>query len=159
MSKNGQALDTAFGVNPLREGLRSRRPRPAIPSSSSAAPATSPPASSSPPSTNLERNACSRRHSPSSALAAVRWTMRATGARQHEATTSFSRTGKPDPELWNAFQQGLYYVRGDFSTHAGYEDLKRELAEIETRHGTGGNRIFYLATQPSLFPRDHSPAR
>ncbi len=73
-------------------------------------------------------------------------------ARQREAARQFSRTGQPDPELWNDFEQGLYYVRGDFSATSGYATLKRELRQIEARHGTGGNRIFYLATQPSLFP-------
>ena len=152
MSTNGQALDAALGVNPLREGLSFQEAPPGHTLIIFGGSGDLAARKLIPALYNLERNALL----PSS-LAVVGLGRRPMDhqsyrARQHEATTSFSRTGKPDPELWNAFQQGLYYVRGDFSTHAGYEDLKRELAEIETRHGTGGNRIFYLATQPSLFP-------
>ncbi len=73
-------------------------------------------------------------------------------ARQRDATRRYSRTGDPDPELWDSFARSLYFVRGDFGALAGYRELAVRLREIEERHGTAGNRIYYLATQPSLFP-------
>ena len=152
MSMNGQAVDASLGINPLREGLAFQGAPPGHTLIIFGGSGDLAARKLIPALYNLERNALL-----SSSLAVVGLGRRPMDhgsyrARQHEATTRFSRTGKPDPELWNAFQQGLYYVRGDFSAHAGYEKLKLELAEIEARHGTGGNRIFYLATQPSLFP-------
>ncbi len=72
--------------------------------------------------------------------------------RLRTATAEHSRAGPPDPELWKAFAQGISYVRGDFGAPEGYLDLAKRLESIEQRHATEGNRIFYLATQPSLFP-------
>ena len=73
-------------------------------------------------------------------------------AHLRDAAATFSRTGPPEERAWAAFETGLYYVRGDFSQVADYQALARRVAEIEARHQTGGNRIFYLATRPSLFP-------
>ena len=72
--------------------------------------------------------------------------------RLYDAVCKFSRTGPPELDIWHEFKKCLYYVRGDFGSQGGYDDLKVELADIEERHGTVGNRVFYLATQPSLFP-------
>jgi glucose-6-phosphate 1-dehydrogenase len=72
--------------------------------------------------------------------------------RLRTATCEFSRTGAPDDDRWAAFERGLYYGRGDFGALAGYEYLKERLRAIEEQHATSGNRIFYLATPPSLFP-------
>ena len=72
--------------------------------------------------------------------------------RQRGATRQFSRTGSPSADRWAAFERGLYYVRGDFGRFAEYDQLRERLRVIEEHHATGGNRIFYLATQPSLFP-------
>ena len=72
--------------------------------------------------------------------------------RLRTATREFSRTGSPDDDSWESFERGLYFVRGDFGTLDGYEYLKERLRTVEEEHATGGNRIFYLATQPSLFP-------
>ena len=73
-------------------------------------------------------------------------------ARLLEAASRFSRSGPPQPESWNAFAERLHYLRGDSSDAEGFARLSEELPRLEEAHGTGGNRIFYLATQPSLFP-------
>ena len=44
------------------------------------------------------------------------------------------------------------YVRGDLDDPATYGRLKNEL-EKDTRGGSGGNCLFYMATPPSLFSR------
>ncbi len=54
-----------------------------------------------------------------------------------------------DPETWEPFSQGIYYLPANFHDAAMYARLKEVLAEYDTRRGTGGNRIFYLATAPS----------
>src|SRR5437870_148004 len=54
-----------------------------------------------------------------------------------------------DPETWEPFSQGIYYLPANFHDAAMYARLKEVLAAYDTRRGTGGNRIFYLATAPS----------
>ena len=44
------------------------------------------------------------------------------------------------------------YVQGQFDDPAGYRDLSAVLDELDRTAGTRGNRLFYLATPPSLFP-------
>ena len=39
----------------------------------------------------------------------------------------------------------------NFDDAAGYDALKTMLAEIDTKFGTQGNRLFYLATAPEYF--------
>lgn len=48
------------------------------------------------------------------------------------------------------FIDNFYYVRGDYGTDGLYEQLRSKLEELDAKHGTGGNHIFYLATPPSL---------
>jgi glucose-6-phosphate 1-dehydrogenase len=44
----------------------------------------------------------------------------------------------------------LYYRFGDFRDPAVYAELKSLLAEVEKKHGTGGNGLYYLAIPPTL---------
>jgi glucose-6-phosphate 1-dehydrogenase len=60
-------------------------------------------------------------------------------------------TGAPDPRVWSWLEQRLYYVRGAFDDSATYERLRDALAEVEQRHRTAGNYLYYLATPPSFF--------
>ena len=45
----------------------------------------------------------------------------------------------------------IRYQRLDFDDTAGYDGLAPALDAIDEEHGTRGNRLFYLATQPSQF--------
>lgn len=56
-----------------------------------------------------------------------------------------------DLTAWNQFADHLYYHQADFDSDEGYENLKALLATIDQEWGTKGNRIYYLATQPSYF--------
>src|SRR5205823_4406011 len=42
--------------------------------------------------------------------------------------------------------------QSSFDDPAGYEALARRLAELDEQRGTGGNRLFYLATPPESYP-------
>ena len=53
--------------------------------------------------------------------------------------------------LWDEFAPALHYVSGDFENPEGYRRLATYLAEIDAQHGSGGNRLFYLATPPSCY--------
>jgi len=43
-------------------------------------------------------------------------------------------------------------MSGQFDDTASYQTLQDRLERIDAAHGTQGNRIFYLATPPELFP-------
>jgi len=58
---------------------------------------------------------------------------------------------KINPEHWNRLKERIYYVQFDFTDQSGYDRLKTFLEELEEKHGTGGNRIFYLAIAPEYF--------
>ena len=56
-----------------------------------------------------------------------------------------------DQAIWDRLRQSIYYVPGDFGDTAVYERLQTQLAEVDARHNTGGNHLFYLATAPEFF--------
>jgi glucose-6-phosphate 1-dehydrogenase len=45
----------------------------------------------------------------------------------------------------------LYYVTGAFSDPSAYQQLGAEIAKVNKEHGTAGNYLFYLATNPTFF--------
>ncbi|MFH0750203.1 MAG: glucose-6-phosphate dehydrogenase [Chloroflexota bacterium] len=63
----------------------------------------------------------------------------------------FSRVLPIEASAWEAFAARITYFRGDFGDHAFYDGLATRLDEVDAEQGTGGNRCFYLATQPSAF--------
>ncbi len=56
-----------------------------------------------------------------------------------------------DRDLWDTFAQGLFYVQGEFHDSQGYERLRDTLERLDRERGTGGNRIYYLATSPEFY--------
>lgn len=70
----------------------------------------------------------------------------------HEAVKDHSRVKPIDENLWGSFLNQVFYHVSDFDNDAGYESLRQFLDEIDQKHGTKGNRIFYLSTQPKYFP-------
>jgi glucose-6-phosphate 1-dehydrogenase len=63
----------------------------------------------------------------------------------------FSRVLPLDEPAWRSFEERIRYHRLDFADAAGFDALSTRLDEIDEEHGTRGNRMFYLATQPSQF--------
>jgi len=53
---------------------------------------------------------------------------------------------------WDDFAAHLHYRRINYESADRFEALRPALLEIDQLHRTGGNRIFYLATPPSLYP-------
>jgi glucose-6-phosphate 1-dehydrogenase len=59
--------------------------------------------------------------------------------------------GAPDQcQFCDWLIERLYYRFGDFRDPAVYAELKSLLAEVEAKHGTQGNVLYYLATPPGL---------
>jgi glucose-6-phosphate 1-dehydrogenase len=57
---------------------------------------------------------------------------------------------KPNDETWPA--TNVFYVPGDATDEGLYRQLGKKLEEIDENLGTGGNRVWYLATAPAFFP-------
>jgi len=56
----------------------------------------------------------------------------------------------PDPEEWERFAEAVSYVQGSFDDPAGFLRLAEELRRVDRERGTGGNRLFYMATPPEV---------
>jgi len=52
---------------------------------------------------------------------------------------------------WDTFAQNLHYQRLDYDTPADAAHLAAKLSRIDARHGTAGNRLFYMAVPPLLY--------
>ncbi len=63
----------------------------------------------------------------------------------------FSRVLPLDADAWTSFSQRIRYHRLDFADATGFDALATRLDGLDETDGTRGNRLFYLATQPSQF--------
>ena len=138
-------------ANPLREGLRSERvPDPALlvlfGATGDLAHRKVVPALFQLWRTNLL--------APEFTLVAVGRRPYADGAFRAELRASleqFSRMLPIETAVWEAFAERITYHRGDFGDQALYDGLATRLDELDAERGTNGNRVYYLATQPSAF--------
>ncbi|MCL7454691.1 MAG: glucose-6-phosphate dehydrogenase [Anaerolineae bacterium] len=53
---------------------------------------------------------------------------------------------------WNTFENRIAYLEGDYGDPGTYQRLAERLARFDADAGTEGNRLFYLATPPTLYP-------
>jgi len=67
------------------------------------------------------------------------------------AVDQFSRSGPAKDPLWSDFAQHLSYISGDFNDRGAFKKLRGTLDANDKQLGTAGNRLFYLATPPSVF--------
>jgi glucose-6-phosphate 1-dehydrogenase len=58
---------------------------------------------------------------------------------------------KDDEEKLGPFIDRVQYFSMNFDDEAGYEGLKKKLAEMDEKFNTRGNRLFYLAVAPEYF--------
>jgi glucose-6-phosphate 1-dehydrogenase len=64
-----------------------------------------------------------------------------------EAVQEFS--GKVDPETWERFAKGLFYLPAHVANRDDFPRLDELLSQIDRDRGTKGNRVYYLAVPPS----------
>ena len=69
-----------------------------------------------------------------------------------QGINTHSRNKPAKPAIWESFARGIEYHRGDFDDPAAYVELARRLDRIDRDRGTAGNRLFYLAVPPNLYP-------
>jgi len=55
-------------------------------------------------------------------------------------------------ELWPTFDNRLSYLAGGYDDPQTYRHLAEQLAQLDAEADTRGNRLFYLATPPVLYP-------
>jgi len=70
-----------------------------------------------------------------------------------DAIEQFSRSGAPREPLWSDFSKRITYVSGDFESIEGFRNLRKQIELNDRELGTGGNRLFYLSTPPSVFSK------
>jgi glucose-6-phosphate 1-dehydrogenase len=55
-------------------------------------------------------------------------------------------------DVWDSLSDGMRYIATDFADEHGQHELDRMLGELDEERGLDGNRVFYLAIPPSVFP-------
>jgi glucose-6-phosphate 1-dehydrogenase len=61
----------------------------------------------------------------------------------------YSRIQPIDEAAWSELAKRIVYHQLDFDDDAGWKRLSEHLDTLDGERGTAGNRLFYLATQPS----------
>ncbi len=70
--------------------------------------------------------------------------------RMKEAVQAHSRDEFRD-DVWELLASGMRYVAMDFADEEREDMLAKTLTEVDEKHGTRGNRVYYLATPPAAF--------
>ncbi|HET6896084.1 MAG TPA: glucose-6-phosphate dehydrogenase [Candidatus Baltobacteraceae bacterium] len=70
-----------------------------------------------------------------------------------QCVNDFSRSAPVKESLWNDLAQRISYISANFDDTSHFEALAKRLEEYEQQFGAGHNRLFYLATPPSVFPK------
>jgi glucose-6-phosphate 1-dehydrogenase len=69
-----------------------------------------------------------------------------------EATRGSSDSGPVSEDVLKDFAQSFSYVSGDYDNPDGFQKLSKHLNEIDQKFQLGGNRLYYLATPPEVYP-------
>jgi len=67
------------------------------------------------------------------------------------ALEKYSRVLPLDEAAWRSFSERVAYEQLNFEEPAAFDRLAKHLDTLDEERGTRGNRLFYLATQPSQF--------
>jgi glucose-6-phosphate 1-dehydrogenase len=68
-----------------------------------------------------------------------------------DSVKKFARVKPVDEKTLSRLLGAVYYHAGDYGDSASHQALATRLRELDKKHGTGGNRLFYLSTPPSTF--------
>ena len=63
-----------------------------------------------------------------------------------------SEAGKVDEEALRSFAQSFAYVSGEYHHPEAFQKLTKRLEELDSQYNLEGNRLFYLATPPDVYP-------
>ena len=73
-------------------------------------------------------------------------------AHLRDGVDRFSRNRPIKESIWDSFAQGIFYQQGSFDDAKAWTELSAVLDRIDRDRGTAGNRLFYLAVPPTLYP-------
>jgi glucose-6-phosphate 1-dehydrogenase len=65
---------------------------------------------------------------------------------------AIARESKIDLSRWDKFAVKLFYQQVVYDSEPSYRELTAYLRDLDQEQKTGGNRIFYLAVPPTLYP-------
>jgi glucose-6-phosphate 1-dehydrogenase len=68
-----------------------------------------------------------------------------------QTTLRFGRRKAIDDDIWKRFSASIDFVHGPPGDPATHVALREKLGRVDGERGTGGNRVFYLATPPDVF--------
>ena len=71
--------------------------------------------------------------------------------RLHQGVNKFSRHGKVSPAEWGEMARHIFYQQGDFQKLQTYKALGDQCAKLEKQWNAKVQRVFYMATPPSMF--------
>lgn len=63
-----------------------------------------------------------------------------------------SGAGPLDDRIWEAFGGSLFYQAGSYDNPVSYAQLAARLEALDRERGLRGNRLYYLATPPEIYP-------
>jgi len=69
-----------------------------------------------------------------------------------ESVKKFADAGTLREAECKEFAKALAYVSGEYHSPEAFESLKSRLEELDRAHKLNGNRLFYLATPPDVYP-------
>ena len=69
-----------------------------------------------------------------------------------ESVKKFADAATLQEKECKEFAQALAYVSGEYHDPQAFEKLKKRLEELDKEHKLNGNRLFYLATPPDIYP-------
>ncbi|MBI3857828.1 MAG: glucose-6-phosphate dehydrogenase [Planctomycetes bacterium] len=73
-------------------------------------------------------------------------------AQLQESVSKFSRSKPLDEEVWKRFAGSIETVVADVNAPDDYAKLRRTIEAVEQKAGLPGNRLYYLAVPPGVFP-------
>jgi glucose-6-phosphate 1-dehydrogenase len=69
-----------------------------------------------------------------------------------ESVKKFADTSTLREAECKEFANALAYVSGEYDHQEAFDKLKKRLEELDKQHKLNGNRLFYLATPPDIYP-------
>ncbi len=72
-------------------------------------------------------------------------------ARMREGAAEVGASPEESRHLWESLAGGFRYVTGEYGDPDTFLRLRKVLEELDHERGTGGNRLYYLATPPATF--------
>ncbi len=69
-----------------------------------------------------------------------------------DSVKKFADSGTVREQECTDFSKALAYVAGEYHHPEAFEKLKQRLEDLDKAHKLNGNRLFYLATPPDVYP-------